>query len=116
MRNEITTGGALNVFFSRLSGVPVQNSADHSLDLRPFVSYGFNTAPPYSGTIVYLTGDGGLNGGDAGSLNYYAQYYTQHGYQLVEVAWGDYTTKGTPWEEAWQRRRLGPGGRARPEY
>ena len=106
--------GGHSTFFFRASRVSLCKT--HSLDLRPFVSYGFNTAPPYSGTIVYLTGDGGLNGGDAGSLNYYAQYYTQHGYQLVEVAWGDYTTKGTPWEEAWHRRRLGPGGRARPEY
>jgi hypothetical protein len=48
-----------------------------------------------------MAGDGGVKAGTSATSTYYASYYTTHGYQLVELSWGDYTTKGTPWEEAW---------------
>ena len=52
------------------------------------------------GTIVMFSGDGGEMAGNAGFQTYYVPQYELAGYQVVEVAWGPYGTKGLAWEVA----------------
>jgi len=52
------------------------------------------------GTIVMFSGDGGEMAGNPGFQMYYVPRYEQAGYQVVEVAWGPYGTKGLAWEIA----------------
>jgi hypothetical protein len=52
------------------------------------------------GTIIMFTGDGGEVAGNLGFQKFYVPYYESLGYQVVEVAWGAYGTKGTAWELA----------------
>jgi hypothetical protein len=52
------------------------------------------------GTIVMFSGDGGEMAGNQGFQMYYVPQYELAGYQVVEVAWGPYGTKGLAWEIA----------------
>jgi len=52
--------------------------------------YGYQAppAPPYNGTIVMFSGDGGEDAAIRSNFHTYVTYYLQNGYQIVEVAWG----------------------------